>query len=476
MTWLQRLTAMHVASDQVAVEAMSGPVTGRAFAGKVVVAAEFLAGLGVAECGRLPALLSTNVDALALVVGGAAANRPLAPLGPALAVPELASMVARCGCPVLLSESQYLPGARQVAALAEVRLVTVPSLPSSASHVGGPGGQVAFFLHTAGTTGAPKCVAFTQEVLAARTGILSALFGFGPAVRYATGSPLHHVGGLGNTIAALSAGATVLPTAKFSIQWWLGLRGLGVTHCLLVPAMISMLLAEGVLGTIGIQTLIYGGSPLARETLQRVLQVLPGTRLFNLYGQTEGSPITCLDAQDHMRAAAGEHRLLNSAGRAVPGLRMRIDRPDAFGLGEVLATAEHLAARDPDGWLRTGDLGRIDDNGYLFLSGRQHDKIIRGGENIYPVEVEDVLVKHDGVRDAGVVGVPDQRLGETVAAFVVPRDPGSRPSAEELRSFVRTRLAGFKVPVYWYTVDELPYNSAGKLMRHSLRNYARQNL
>ena len=134
----------------------------------------------------------------------------------------------------------------------------------------------------------------------------------------------------------------------------------------------------------------------------------------------------------------------------------------------MVARAAHLFAPDPDGWLRTGDLGRLDPDGYLYLSGRRGDKIVRGGENIYPVEVEDVLATHPDVREVAVIGVPDRRWGEIVKAFVVPQHPGVRPVADDLRAFARAKLAGFKVPVEWEYVEALPRNHAGKVLRRDL--------
>lgn len=155
-------------------------------------------------------------------------------------------------------------------------------------------------------------------------------------------------------------------------------------------------------------------------------------------------------------------------GRAAPGLSLRIDAPDADGTGEVLAAAAHLSFHAQDGWLHTGDLGALDEEGYLRLSGRRNDMVVRGGENVYPLEVENVLVEHPGVGVAGVVGVPDARLGETLAAFIVASGSTRHPEHAELASFVRARLAGFKVPAYWYDVEELPLNGAGKLLRPRL--------
>jgi acyl-CoA synthetase (AMP-forming)/AMP-acid ligase II len=329
-------------------------------------------------------------------------------------------------------------------------------------------------LHTSGTTGAPKRVPFTQSVMSARSRVLSGLAGFGPDDRYATGASLHHLGGFGNIMAALSAGSTILPTTRFSIGWWRGLRALGATKCLLVPTMIEMLLAEGLLDAVPLRTLLYGAAPISPDTLARVLNVLPDVALVNLFGQTECSPITCLDADDHRRAAAGAEELLDTVGRPVPGLQLRLDRPDGAGTGEVLAAAPHLSVHGPDGWLHTGDLGSVDADGYLHLVGRRHDVVVRGGENVYPLEVENALASHAAVAAVGVVGVPDRRLGETLAAYVVPIDPAFPPDIDDLLTFTRSRLAGFKVPAYWYFVEELPLTHSGKLNRPVLQEDWRQ--
>jgi acyl-CoA synthetase (AMP-forming)/AMP-acid ligase II len=281
---------------------------------------------------------------------------------------------------------------------------------------------------------------------------------------------LHHIGGLGNIMVALTVGAAVIPTNKFSFDWWGALSHLNATHCLLVPTMIEMLLDRGLLDTVRLKTLVYGASPITVATLRRVLDVLPDVAMVNLYGQTEGSPITSLGPDEHRWATKEDPNLLATVGRPVPGLQLKIDDPDGAGVGEVLAAAEHLSNQAADGWLHTGDLGVVDGDGYLRLCGRRHDMVVRGGENIYPLEVENVLTAHPEIAAAGVVGVPDARLGETLAAFVVPTDWAHPPRSEELRSFARATLAGFKVPQYWYTVEELPLNSAGKVLRAALRS------
>jgi acyl-CoA synthetase (AMP-forming)/AMP-acid ligase II len=468
MTWLERICAVHESSERPAVIGDEGSVSGRELIGKSVTAADLLVDLDVQPGQPIPGLLTTNADALALLFGGAAANRPLAPLGPRQTTAELTEMVRRSGSPVLIAEPAFAKTAREVADGVGIRAVTVPALPESRRPLRSESGSTPICLHTAGTTGLPKAVPLTERVLDARAELLRHVVSIGSEDRYATGSPLHHIGGLGNVLVALTAGAAVIPATKFSFGWWRNLKHLGATHCLLVPSMIEMLLSEGLLDAVPLKTLIYGASPITVETLRRVLDVLPDVAMVSLYGQTEGSPITSLGPDDHRLAAANNPELLSSVGRPVSGLRLQIDEPDAAGVGEVFAAAGHLSGRAADGWLHTGDLGVLDADGYLRLCGRRHDMVVRGGENVYPVEVENALSAHPAVAAVGVVGVPDPRLGETLAAFIVPTDPDHPPQPEELASFTRVTLAGFKIPQYWYTLDELPLNSAGKVVRATL--------
>jgi acyl-CoA synthetase (AMP-forming)/AMP-acid ligase II len=198
------------------------------------------------------------------------------------------------------------------------------------------------------------------------------------------------------------------------------------------------------------------------------MAALPGVRFVNLFGQTEGSPITALTMDDHELAASGRPELLSSVGRAAPGVEIVIDAPGPDGIGEIRARAEHFFFVDGDGWLRTGDLGRLDVDGFLSLSGRKGDKIIRGGENVYPLEVEQVVATHPAVAEVCVFSLPDRTYGERVCAAVVAAAGNALPPWDDLRAHARQRLAGFKVPSVWEEVVELPRNSAGKVVRRRL--------
>jgi acyl-CoA synthetase (AMP-forming)/AMP-acid ligase II len=279
----------------------------------------------------------------------------------------------------------------------------------------------------------------------------------------------HHIAGSGNVAVALSAGATVAAFPSFSVDAWRALAPLGVTHALLVPSMIEMLLAADALPLPKLRSVQYGAAPIHPDTLSAMLEALPGVSVWQFFGQTEGSPICALSPDDHRAALAGRPELLRSIGRAAPEVELRQEDVDAEGVGEICARGPHLFRPDDDGWVRTGDLGRIDEEGYVFLVGRKGDTINRGGENVRPLEVETVLRSHPAVLDIAVIGVPDRRLGEEVAAFVVPTDAGAPPDPEELTAYARARLAGFKVPRRWTFVADLPRNSQGKLLRRVLR-------
>jgi acyl-CoA synthetase (AMP-forming)/AMP-acid ligase II len=200
-----------------------------------------------------------------------------------------------------------------------------------------------------------------------------------------------------------------------------------------------------------------------------MLEALPGVEVWQFFGQTEGSPICALSPDDHRQALARRPELLRSVGRAAPEVELRLEAVSTDGIGEICARGPHLFLTGDDGWLRTGDLGRIDEEGYVFLVGRKGDTINRGGENVRPLEVETVLRSHPAVLDIAVIGVPDRRLGEEVAAFVVPCDVAAPPDPDELRAFARASLAGFKVPQHWTFVADLPRNSQGKVLRRVLR-------
>ena len=468
-TWTEAV-AWWTGRSEIAVSAGTLEWSGAELIERALGAAKRLTELS-AEEGPIPALFTSTPVAFAYLIGGPAVGRPIAPLGPRLTPAELLPSVEGLGAPVLLCEPEFEATARELAERTgvAVEVVEIPERVAGTLPLDLDPESLAFILHTSGTTGNPKPIPYSQGRMAERVRVNGGLFGLEPGKVYASASPLHHIGGFGSYGVALASGTAVVPMSRFTVDAWASLADLGVTHATTVPTIIEMLLDADVLGFDSLELLQYGASPIHPSTLTKMIEQLPRVRLLNNYGQTEGSPLTALTPEDHRSIfESGRTHLLESVGRAVESVELRFEEVDAEGVGEVVARATHLMRPDEDGWLRTGDLGRIDDEGFVFLSGRKGDMIIRGGENIYPVEVEQRLESHPAIREAAVVGIKDVKWGETVKAFLVVNDPAAAPSAQELQAYCRETLAGFKVPVEYEVVTELPRNAVGKLLRRKL--------
>jgi acyl-CoA synthetase (AMP-forming)/AMP-acid ligase II len=413
-------------------------------------AAAWLDSLGCAPGEPVPALLDASPDAFALVLAGAATRRPLAPLNPRLTAPELSACLAAIGARLVVAEQAYAT----TLAVEQVAVVEPFGRADALDASRVSAADVALVLHTSGTTGAPRAVPWRQDRLAARVRAYASVLELGPGDVHMTAAPFHHSAGVGMSVVALALGARVLPMPRFNVDAWRAGLEQGATHAVVVPAMIETLLQQGALNANALKMLHYGGGPM-RASTSRTLR--GKVALLQTYGQTEGTPITCLLPSDHEDDDA-----LATVGRAAPGVELEVRD------GEVCARAEHMFAPDADGWLRTGDIGRLDADGFLTLTGRANERIVRGGENVYPAEVEAVIASHPSVADVAVVGAPDDRLGEEVVAYIVAR--GAPPPIEELRTFARARLAGFKVPARWTFVDAVPRNAAGKVLRSALHD------
>ncbi len=472
LDWVSMVSAAQ-ATTAPAVVTDTQKWSGEELLGHAAGAARWLSRSGLPEGVPVPALLQASPEALALVLAGAAIRRPIAPLSPRMTMRELAGCIERLAGRCLVTQPPFADIAAAVAPGLGREVLVLDELPgrdfgSEPLPVPNPD-ETAVVLHTSGTTGHPKAVPYRHDQLVRRCRLNATLQRLGPGSVFATASPFHHVAGLGNIMVALTAGATTVCVPRFTVQAWRELEPLGVTHALAVPTMVEMLLRQGVFPLRTLRVMQYGASPIHPDTLRTAIGQLPSAGFLTLYGQTEGSPITWLSPEDHRLAAAGREELLCSVGRAAPGVEVRIAAPDGSGAGEVVARADHLFAAAADGWLHTGDLGRLGDDGYLHLVGRRGDMIIRGGENVHPMEVENRLLEHPRVAEAAVVGIPDRLFGEAVKAFVVLADPADPPASEELRAFARAALAGFKVPAQWEFVPSLPRNATGKLLRRQLR-------
>jgi acyl-CoA synthetase (AMP-forming)/AMP-acid ligase II len=468
-TWLDAYAA-RAFDERPAVVEQGRVLTSRELTALASEANRWLDAIGAPPGRPVAALVSTTTDAFALTIAGAASGRPMAPLGTRLTAAEVGRTLAALLPSTLIAEPEAVELAEAAAAGSGLAVEQHPRFEPSDQPIelNAPVDATTAILHTSGTSGDPQPVPYPEGRLLLRTRVNAGILGLGEGCTYATASPFHHIAGLGMLFVALGAGAALCPLTRFTADSWDEVIARGTTHALLVPSMIDQLLAEGRLVRGHLRCLQYGASRIDPGTLRRLLDALPGLDLVQIYGQTEGSPITALSTDDHRLAAAGEERLLASAGSAAPGVTLHIENPDERGVGEVWARAAHMMKPDPDGWLRTGDVGRVDEAGYLTLVGRKGDMIIRGGENVYPVEVEDVLRRHAAVADVAVVGAPDRRLGQVVVAHIVPREPDDPPDPAELRVHARAVLAGFKVPERWHFVSELPRNAAGKVLKRLL--------
>jgi acyl-CoA synthetase (AMP-forming)/AMP-acid ligase II len=341
---------------------------------------------------------------------------------------------------------------------------------------------------TSGTTGIPKGVMQSRRMI--KHMVMSGLAEFPTAagdVRYCA-SPMFHVTGINMILSGIARGFTSFVTPQFDADATASLLVQDkLTICFLVPTMISMLLqrpeiSEGRYDNL--ELIMYGAAPMSPALLRRAMATFR-CDFANLFGAgTEAGLQTLLTVDDHRRAAAGEEKLLGSIGRAATGVALRLTGDDmqdvpAGEVGEITTRSDMVMdgylgmpeATDRslrDGWFRAGDLAHQDADGYLYLAGRKHDMIIRGGENIYPVEIETVLAEHPAVALVSVVGVPDDHWGETVRAWLTLR-PGRRAGPDELASFCRDRLASYKTPADIRIVDELPMNASGKILKRDLR-------
>ncbi len=359
-----------------------------------------------------------------------------------------------------------------------------------------PEEAVTLLMYTAGTTGFPKGVmlphtSFTSYVLNNVSPVDPDL-----EERNLLTVPLYHIAGVQAVMAAMFAGRTLVMQRQFEAREWMGLaQEERVQRAMMVPTMLKQIIDHPDFQKYDLSSLkviTYGAAPMPVEVISRALQAFPACQFINAFGQTEtAATITALNPEDHHVPAdlpeqERQRRLrrLASVGRALPDVEVRV--VDEYGnevargvAGEVVARGDRVMAgywKDEErtkqtkrgGWIYTGDLGYMDEEGYLFLSGRASDVIIRGGENISPEEVEGVLTGHPAVEECAVFGVPHDTWGETVAAAVVIK-AGHRAEAEELQEWCRERLASFKKPEAIAFRDELPRNPLGKLLRRELR-------
>jgi acyl-CoA synthetase (AMP-forming)/AMP-acid ligase II len=352
-------------------------------------------------------------------------------------------------------------------------------------------GDTAWLIYTSGTTGRPKGAMLSHRNVV--SAILNALLEWRPTrdERLLFCFPLCHVAAFVPLSYHLRQ-ATVVLMSGFDPGGWLSLvEEHRATHTGLAPTMINMVLehpAIDVSDTSSVQLIVYGGSPISPSLLERGIERF-GCVFCGTFGQTEASGnVLALDPADHRRAAAGEGHLLGAAGRCECLAAVRLVDDDLRDVplgevGEIVIRGDQVmqgywrndeATRETivDGWLRTGDLARMDDEGFIYIVDRKKDMIISGGENVFPREVEDVIAALPGVSEVAVIGLTDDRWGELVTAVISP-SAGASLEASEVIAHCRAHLAGFKVPKRVEFRDGLPKNAAMKVLKRVLREEQR---
>jgi acyl-CoA synthetase (AMP-forming)/AMP-acid ligase II len=465
----------------------------RLTAGELSTLADGGAGVIAASGAQHVAYVGTGGAMLPLLLfSSARADIAFTPLNYRLSTDGLRALIDRLPDPLVVVDDEYrdavgdgyrVLGSREFIEAARV-IEPAPDIPAFADP-----DAVAVVLFTSGTTSAPKAVELTHNNL---TSYITGTVEFDsadPGDAALICVPPYHIAGLSAAMSNLYAGRKMVYLTSFDAAEWVRLvEAEGVTSATVVPTMLDRIVA--VLETAGtalptLRTLAYGGSKVALPLVRKALSLLPDVGFVNAYGLTEtSSTIAVLTPDDHRVALSAQDeavtRRLGSVGQPVPSIEVQIRADDGTVLGpgetgELFVRGEQVSGNytgigsvlDAEGWFPTKDVAYLDDEGYLFIGGRSDDTIIRGGENIAPAEIEDVLVEHPDVHDCAVVGAEDPEWGQIIVAVVVPA-AGAEPDPEDLRGFVRAQLRGSRTPDQVVFRAELPTNATGKVLRREL--------
>ena len=356
----------------------------------------------------------------------------------------------------------------------------------------------ALVIYTSGTTALPKGVVLTHKTLTAY--VVNTQNPCDPSQEQdctLVSVPLFHVAGATTMLGSIWSGRKLAVLPQFSPPDWLAVvEKERVTHAFVVPTMLKRVMELDDFENYDIsslQLITYGAAPMPFEVVRKAVEVFTTAGLMNAYGQTEStSTMTYLDPDDHRLDGTPEEnelkiKRLRSVGRPMPDIDVGILAPDGSEVeqgaeGEICIRGDRImreyqgreeetAEAVQSGWLHTGDLGLMDPDNYLFITGRLKDLIIRGGENIGSAELENVLEDHPSITEAAVIGIPDVEWGEIVKAIVVkdPKFTDPTPDQEEMTGYVKGRLASYKAPALYEWIAELPRNHLGKVLKNDLR-------
>jgi len=425
-----------------------------------------------------------------LIFAAARAGLAFTPINYRLSAEGIQALIKRLPEPLVVVDSRY----RDMVGDASDRVMLSDEF-LTAAHTGEPVAEfadpesVAIVLFTSGTTSQPKAVELSHNNLTSYVTGTVEFESAEPTDAALICVPPYHIAGVSAALSNLYAGRKMVYLPNFDAEEWVRLIDAErVTTATVVPTMLDRIvtvLESGGHELPSLRNLAYGGSKVGLPLVRRALELLPHVGFVNAYGLTEtSSTIAVLTPDDHREAhsASADHvaKRLGSVGRPVSGIELQIRDEDGKVLGpgesgELFVRGEQVSGRyaeigsvlDEDGWFPTRDVALLDEDGYLFISGRSDDTIIRGGENIAPAELEEVLIEHSHVRDVAVVGVDDPQWGQAIVAVVVPA-VGIDPDPEELREHVRKSLRGSRTPDRVVFRDELPTTPTGKVLRREI--------
>jgi acyl-CoA synthetase (AMP-forming)/AMP-acid ligase II len=436
------------------------------------------------------ALIYVGANAAAFPVSMFAAARagvPLAPLNYRLGDEQLGQLVRHHPGALAVTDPGQAQRVRQLGVdtiTTRQWLARTAELAGEAIDLPETQNEAAIIIYTSGTTSAPKGVVIKHSNLLSYVFGSVEFGGAGAGEAALVSVPPYHIAAVANAITNLYAGRRTVPLGHFAPEQWLGIaRDEQITNAMVVPTMLARIMsAPGDLRVPSLRTVAYGGAAMPLPVIERALRAWPDVGFVNAYGLTEtSSTIAILSPEDHRTAIAADdpavRARLTSVGRVVPSVELQIRDEDGTVItgsrpGRIFVRGDQVSGHytgsgsvlDPDGFFDTRDLGHLDAHGYLFIHGRADDTIIRGGENIAPAEIENVLLAHPDVTDAIVAGIPDEEWGQHLEAAVVLH-AGATATSQALREHVRSLLRTSKTPDRIHIWDELPRTETGKLIR-----------